>query len=192
MRTDIDRLDATIERFKHNAEYQRTHGDLHGCLEFKQLAEWLDSYKKILETSKGEPEPIRINLNEIIKVKLTDLGKDIYYHQFDDLTERFGTKYEPSPLKEDEDGYAKFQLWCFIELYGPHIGMIKPNVVEPLEIIYDAGAEMSLPKETRQKKGKWKKYLKEGLKWKCSICGSRFDTPWRFCPNCGCQMEGEE
>ena len=28
---------------------------------------------------------IRINLNEAVKVKLTDLGKDIYYHQFDEL-----------------------------------------------------------------------------------------------------------
>ena len=28
---------------------------------------------------------IEINLNETIRVKLTDLGKDIYYHQYDEL-----------------------------------------------------------------------------------------------------------
>ena len=27
---------------------------------------------------------IKINLNETVKVKLTDYGKDVYYHQFDD------------------------------------------------------------------------------------------------------------
>ena len=190
MRTDVDRLDATIERFKHNAEYQRTHGDLHGCLEFKQLAEWLDSYKKILETSEGEPERIRINLNDFINVKLTELGKEIYYHQYDATNAFIGRVVcKPGYPKVDKDGYTEFQLWEFMKLYGEHMGMIMPNVIEPIEIVYDAGTEMSLPKETRQKKGKWENYLKEGLKWKCSRCGSRFDTPWRFCPNCGKQME---
>ena len=33
-------------------------------------------------------------------------------------------------------GYTEFQLWNFIELYGQHIGMCKPNVIEPLDIVY--------------------------------------------------------
>jgi hypothetical protein len=32
-----------------------------------------------------------INLNEVVKVKLTDLGKDIYYHQFAELNRRYGS-----------------------------------------------------------------------------------------------------
>ncbi len=36
-----------IERYKNNAEYERTHGNLQGCLEFRQLAEWLESIDKI-------------------------------------------------------------------------------------------------------------------------------------------------
>ena len=39
-------------------------------------------------------------------------------------------------------------------------------------------------------KGKWEEYLKEGLKYKCSACGSRYDTPWFYCPNCGVDMRG--
>ena len=35
----------------------------------------------------AEPESIRINLNEPIKVKLTDLGKKIYYHQYDEINQ---------------------------------------------------------------------------------------------------------
>lgn len=37
----MKKLDATIERFNHNAEYERTHGNLQGFLEFKQLEKWL-------------------------------------------------------------------------------------------------------------------------------------------------------
>ena len=39
-------LDEAIERYTSNAEYERTHGNLQGCLEFRQLAEWLKELKK--------------------------------------------------------------------------------------------------------------------------------------------------
>lgn len=85
---------------------------------------------------------VRINLNEVVKVKLTDLGKDIYYHQFDELNRRYG-RIVCKPLfpKEDADGYTEFQLWNFVEIYGEHIGMAKPNVIEPLEIVYEPPKE---------------------------------------------------
>lgn len=35
------KLDEAITRYKNNAEYERTHGNLQGCLEFRQLAQWL-------------------------------------------------------------------------------------------------------------------------------------------------------
>ena len=81
-------------------------------------------------------QEVRINLNDNIKVRLTNLGKDIYYHQFDDLYKILTNIGEPTFPKEDADGYTEFQLWYFIELYGKHIGMMKPNVIEPLEIVY--------------------------------------------------------
>ena len=34
-------IDEAIKRYVDNAEYERTHGNLQGCLEFKQLAKWL-------------------------------------------------------------------------------------------------------------------------------------------------------
>ena len=46
--------------------------------------------------------------------------------------------------------------------------------------------------EQEPKQGKWEHYLKEGLKWKCSGCGSKYTTPWHYCPNCGARMESEE
>lgn len=81
---------------------------------------------------------VRINLNETIKVKLTDYGKQIYYHRFDDINWKYGREIiEPSFPKVDEEGYTTFQLWYFIELYGEHIGWAKANVIKPLEIIYE-------------------------------------------------------
>jgi len=42
-------IEEAITRYKNNAEYERTHGNLQGCLEFKQLAEWLEQLQKIQE-----------------------------------------------------------------------------------------------------------------------------------------------
>lgn len=42
-------IEEAIERYTSNAEYERTHGSLQGCLEFRQLAEWLKDYKRLLE-----------------------------------------------------------------------------------------------------------------------------------------------
>lgn len=82
---------------------------------------------------------MRLNLNETIKVKLTDLGKDIYYHKYDRINAFFGRELcKPSYPKVDDDGYTEFQLWCFIELYGEHIGMARQNVICPIEIVFDA------------------------------------------------------
>ena len=95
----------------------------------------IDEVKKL---PSAKPEPVRINLNELIKVKLTDWGKEIYYHQYDRTNQIVGRKVcKPMFPKEDENGYTEFQLWCFIELYGEHIGMTLPNVIEPLEIVYE-------------------------------------------------------
>lgn len=83
-------------------------------------------------------ELIRINLNESIKVKLTDWGKEIYYHQYDKVNQIAGREIcKPSFPKEDENGYTEFQLWDFIQLYGIHIGMTLPDVIKPFEIVYE-------------------------------------------------------
>lgn len=97
----------------------------------------LDVMEKINSLPTTQLEPVRINLNEPIKVKLTDWGKEIYYHQYDRINQIAGREIcKPKFPKEDENGYTEFQLWCFIELYGMHMGMTLPNVIEPLEVVY--------------------------------------------------------
>ena len=40
-------IEEAIERYESNAEYERTHGNLQGCLEFRQLIEWLRKYQQL-------------------------------------------------------------------------------------------------------------------------------------------------
>lgn len=42
-------IEEAIKRYESNAEFERAHGNLLSCLEFKQLAEWLKDYKRLLE-----------------------------------------------------------------------------------------------------------------------------------------------
>lgn len=82
---------------------------------------------------------MKINLNESVKVKLTDWGKEIFYHQYDRINKMVGKEVcKPIYPKEDENGYTEFQLWCFMQLYGEYMGMTLPNVVERFEIVYES------------------------------------------------------
>ena len=83
----------------------------------------------------------RLNMNHVVRVKLTPHGTDIYYHRFDELNKKIvscGGKPLGNRMPEvDKDGFTKFQLWDFIEIYGEHIGMAKKNVVSDLSFYID-------------------------------------------------------
>ena len=64
-------LDEAIKRYTYNAEYERTHGNLQGCMEFKQLAEWLRKYQKIeqiLDDCDLKAWEILEKIKEVVKV----------------------------------------------------------------------------------------------------------------------------
>ena len=42
-------IDEQIKILESNSEFERKEGDLQGCLNFKQLAEWLKDYKRLKE-----------------------------------------------------------------------------------------------------------------------------------------------
>lgn len=48
-------LDEAIKRYTDNAEYERTHGNLQGCLDFRQLAEWLSELTQLKEQTRWIP-----------------------------------------------------------------------------------------------------------------------------------------
>ena len=92
--------------------------------------------KRLQNLPSVRPDLIRINLNDWVKVKLTDWGKEIYYHQWDGKNQIAGKEiFKPKFPREDENGYTKFQLWHFMELYGEHM-WDNINVIEPIELIY--------------------------------------------------------
>lgn len=80
-----------------------------------------------------------VNLNQYVKVKLSDLGKDIYYHQYDEVNEmikrRGGKLIKPAMPKVDADGYTQFQIWQFMNLYGAYMIMCGEQVLETLDVI---------------------------------------------------------
>ena len=127
---DYEVLENKVERLK--CEIDKTYNQL---MEVEK-----ESRERIAELEselKTKDNIQKINLNETIKVKLTPYGAEIYYKQFDEVNKQCGREIcKPHMPRIDKDGYTEFQLWNFIELYGEHIGMCKPNVIEPLDIVY--------------------------------------------------------
>ena len=53
------KLDDAIKRYTDNAEYERDHEHLQGCLEFRQLVEWLKDYKRLKEQEPCEDATLK-------------------------------------------------------------------------------------------------------------------------------------
>lgn len=87
---------------------------------------------------------VKINLNETVKVKLTDYGKDIFYHRYDLINQVYGKEIiTPKMSKVDEEGYTTFQLHNFMYIFGNYMRMGCKNVIKPLEIIYGKDGDKS-------------------------------------------------
>ena len=67
-------IDEAIERYTNNAEYERTHGSLQSCLEFRQLMEWLKDYKQ-LKSQQHNRQSDR-NTKEIIEIMQSDVDAE--------------------------------------------------------------------------------------------------------------------
>lgn len=80
----------------------------------------------------------KLNLNSTIGFRLNDRGKDIYYHKDDKLNEyivsRGGKPLERQYPDVDENGISWFQLWQFMDIFGNHMGLGKPEFWKELSI----------------------------------------------------------
>ncbi len=64
------------------------------------------------------------NINDRVKVKLTDYGREIYYKWFDDFNKKVGKiVITPHYPKEDENGFFEAAMWSIMEVFGNHIHM---------------------------------------------------------------------
>jgi len=68
---------------------------------------------------------IPFNINDQIRVKLTDHGRKIHREQFEELRAfcKKTSEWKYVPPAEDENGWSSWQLWCLIDLFGAHVGM---------------------------------------------------------------------
>ena len=77
------------------------------------------------------------NINEIVKVKLTQKGKLIYSEYQIEIQKRFnrnGIKINvPLSIEVDSEGFSSFQLWKFMEIFGSHMYCgAEPVIEEPI------------------------------------------------------------
>jgi hypothetical protein len=70
--------------------------------------------KRIEMTLKRVP----FNINHIIYVKLTEAGKEELRKQHDELRKYFPSLGEYTPIKEDEFGWSRWQLWTLMSQLG--------------------------------------------------------------------------
>jgi hypothetical protein len=166
-------IDEQIKILESNSEFERKEGDLQGCLNFKQLAEWLKDYKRL-----KEQEPIDCTNAE------HDADGCLGYS-----TDRGGYSYCQTCLecpKASINNWDKEQEPC-----GDCISR-----EAALDLIADYDLSMgqvvkgihALPSVTPQPKmGHW-------IKDKCSICGE--ERAWYgqnppYCPDCGSYNGGD-
>lgn len=85
----------------------------------------------------------KINLNSCVKVRLTERGKEIFRHQYDEVNAYLsGKRLELLSMPEphvDSEGYTELLLWQLIQLYGPHIGIGFPEVFDGIYIYMEEG-----------------------------------------------------
>lgn len=59
----------------------------------------------------------KINVNQIVRVKLTEYGIDVFKARYDGL----------NPEADSETGCTSFQLWTLMNIYGPHMRLANPK-----------------------------------------------------------------
>ena len=161
-------LDEAIDRYSNNAKYERTHGNLQGYLEFKQLAEWLKDYKRLLEQQPCERFEWGIDGN-VYKITKAKDGKEICQQVCRDAISREAV-LEPYQTLDDSDTIS---VW-----------LLRKNI------------EQQPPVTPQQKYGKWiivddcEQFIA-----KCSECGriedSRMISNYPYC-HCGAKMQESE
>lgn len=62
-----------------------------------------------------------VNLNDTVKVKLTEKGRQILKDEHEALKKRFPSISEYKEKEVDKSGYTQFQLWSLIKTFGPSI-----------------------------------------------------------------------
>lgn len=55
------------------------------------------------------------NVNDYVHVRLSERGRSAHYNHY------ANHGCDAPPIKEDENGWSKWQLWVLFEVFGEHI-----------------------------------------------------------------------
>lgn len=81
---------------------------------------------------------VSINANEVVRVKLTDHGREVHRKNHEDFLARLPPAARADchyrPPKTDDRGWSDFQLWTLMKEFGPHMALGVRPLFEGLEI----------------------------------------------------------
>jgi len=108
-------------------------------IELQRHEEAIERLKVRIEKKKKEllKKMKSFNINETVKVRLTEFGKGLHKKQWEDFWNSHGKldKFPYEPPKEDENGYCEFQMWDLMEKFGNHCGLCKELAFETVILI---------------------------------------------------------
>jgi len=86
--------------------------------------------------AKPSEQRICFNVNEIVRVRLTEHGRKIHRERYRKFNSRLPltAKNKYTPPREDSEGWSRWQLWALMEIFGEHCGLLK---TEPFEGIIE-------------------------------------------------------
>lgn len=64
---------------------------------------------------------MKINLNDIVRVKLTPFGRKVHRENHVALYAYFEHLPHYVPPTEDANGWSRWQLWSLMEQFGPYV-----------------------------------------------------------------------
>lgn len=117
----VERIDV-LEKFKANAvDSIRLDNEY-----FDKSQQQIKDLEAEVETLKAEIKRISeadidFNINQYVRVRLTDDGKAILAAQYESLRASFPKLPPHTPKREDEEGFASFQMWDLMQSFGSHI-----------------------------------------------------------------------
>lgn len=158
-------LKKIIERFENNAEFERRNGNLQGCLDFRQLAEWLKDYKRLLEQ-----EPSR-DIKEIAEIMKCDADAETKCKMVSNILTA-----KPHYFEEQEPCDDVVSRQNIIEQYKSCADMFSDEELEGanlvMEWIYKAPSVRPF-----EQTGHWIRITNGAMKEKyiCSKCGRQIE-----------------
>ncbi|MNL03782.1 hypothetical protein D3C87_1243300 [compost metagenome] len=115
----------------------------------------------------------KVNINEIVKVRLTKRGMDVLRARHEELNDtikaRGGKELEEFNQKIDEDGYSKFQMWDLMNTFGIYM-FAGTDLPFATEIIVSNGTHIDCEHEKE-----YENFILTSnppqYPWKCKKCG---------------------